>query len=223
MKRGKNNHWGPGLAPVGGLDQAENGFHGGVLARGGVEHGVIEMARGPLRVVVMPDEGHALLIHRVNQMPRLGFIFHFGQDALVLQFARGVEEDAESVGPIPQEVGGGPPDNHALARRRRLLNDLLGEMDKAVGIHDVGIGQHDAALVAAAPEDFGQAVEPGINPFLPALAGFGADFGQLGDFPGQSVVEQFPAQPVRDLVGDGAGAGAKFTFDDNDSFHWSQH
>ena len=185
------------LAPVGGVDEAENGFDGGVLARGGVEHGVIEMARGPLGVVIMADEGGALLVHGVNQLPGLGFIFHFGQHALVFQLARGVEEDAESIGAIPQEIGGGPADNDALARSAAACDDLLGEMDQAVGVHDVGIGQDDAALVAAAPEDLGQTVEPGIHALFVLLADFGADFGQRGDFRGQGVVEQFPAEPLR--------------------------
>jgi hypothetical protein len=33
------------------------------------------------------------------------------------------------------------------------------------------------------------------------------------------MVEQFPAQPLRDQAGDGGGAGAELPFDDYDSFH----
>ena len=32
------------LAPIGGVDEAENGFDGGFVSGGRVEHGVIEMA-----------------------------------------------------------------------------------------------------------------------------------------------------------------------------------
>ena len=71
------------LTPVGGDDEGEDVFGGGIVASGGVEHGVIQMAGGPLGLVVMLDEGGAFLVHSVNQVSGLDFIVHIGQNTLV--------------------------------------------------------------------------------------------------------------------------------------------
>jgi len=116
---------------------------------------------------------------------------------------------------------GAAADDDTVAGVGDLQNDFLGDAKDALAVNDFELVGIDAAFEAAAQEGFEEAVIERIVFFFAALDDSLRAIGETGDFFGEAVVPEFPAEALGEQASDIAAAAAVFAFDGNDFDHGS--
>jgi hypothetical protein len=191
----------------------------GVVADGGVEHLVVEFAAGPIFREVRFDEGGAVAVDGIEAA--VGFLAGEAgrEEAAEFFLAGGVEEDAERVVTITKEVRGAAADEDAVPTGGRVEDDAFHHGGHAISVEGFDAVDGEAALEAAAEENFHQAVEERVDAFLAFFDGGDVGFRAAGDFTGEFLVPEFPAEFPGEFVGDGGAPTAVFALEGDDSDH----
>ncbi len=191
----------------------------GVVADDGVEHLVVEFAAGPIFREVRFDEGGAVAVDGVEAV--VGFVAGEagGEEAAEFFLAGGVEEDAEDVVAFAEEVGGAAADEDAIAAGGRIEDDAFHHGGHAIGVEGFDAFDGEAALEAAAEEDFHEAVEEGVDAFLAFFDGGDVGLSAAGDFAGEFLIPELPAEFFGEFLGDGGAAAAILAFHGDDADH----
>src|SRR5204863_2644286 len=89
----------------------------------------------------------------------------------------------------------------------------------AIGVKNVSAGKRHVALVTSPPENLGKAVKSAVHALVTTRDYPGIDAANPGDFFGQLMVPEFPAQPLGQLLGNLSAAASEFTLDCDDAIH----
>ena len=95
---------------------------------------------------------------------------HLGEHTPKLGFARRIKERAKRIRAVPQKISRGSTNNHTAPGFGVFCDDLLGEIDQAICVQHIRRRKMRGTLLASAPEDFGQPVQPGIHPLFALFA-----------------------------------------------------
>ena len=99
------------------------------------------------------------------------------------------------------------------------FHHALGDLADAIGVRHLQPRSVQAAFVAAAHEGLEEPVVQGILFLFVLLDHAAIAFHPAGDFVGQQLVPELPAQALGDPLGDLGAAAAVFAFDGDDSDH----
>src|SRR5579872_6482476 len=127
----------------------------------------------------------------------------------------------EGVGPLAQEVRTASPNHDRVALKGNLVHSLLHHQHHAVGIEDLAAESGGIALVTAAPEGLGQSVKSAVHPLIAAHDRGRLDVGEAGNFLGDQVIPDLPAQVFTQLGGDSAPAAAVLALNGNEAKHFA--
>ncbi len=172
----------------------------------------------PLLAEIVADEIGAVAIDLGDQLLRFFFRFADGFDAADFFFVGSVDENVEGVGAIAQEVGCAAADDDAIAARGDVFDHFLQHFDHAIGVEDPRAAESERSFVTAARIDFEEAIEEGIHALVAALGFAMVDIGGAGDFCGDFLVPEFPAEAFGERFGDERAAAAVFAFEGDDSY-----
>ncbi len=167
----------------------------------------------------MFHKGDAILVDRVHQF--FGFALapaDFMQTAELLR-ARRIQKDVKRVRPLAQKIRRAPAHDDAISRSCSPFHDLLPDRHEAIGVKNVSAGKRHVALVTSPPENLGKAVKSAVHALVTTRDCRGIDAGNLGDFFGQLMIPEFPAQPLGQLLGNFPAAASEFTLDCDDAIH----
>jgi hypothetical protein len=173
---------------------------------------------------IVADEFGAVAIDFGYELLRFFFRFADGFDAADFFFVGCVDENVEGVGAVAQEVGLAAADDDAIAARGDVVNHSVQHFNHAIGVEYPGAADSERAFVAAARVNFEEAIEERIDALVAALGVALVDIGGAGDFGGNFLVPEFPAEALGEGFGDERAAAAVFAFEGDDSYRhrWRQ-
>ncbi len=148
----------------------------------------------PLFAEIVADEIGSVAIYLGDELLRFFFGFADGFDAPDFFFVGSVDENVEGVGTIAQEVGSAAADDDAIAARGDVFNDFLQHFDHAIGVKDPGPADSKRPFVTAARVNFEEAIEEGVQALVAALGFALINVCGAGDFRGDFLVPEFPAE-----------------------------
>src|SRR5271168_4707164 len=201
-----------------GFDVLQDRFDYEFVPEFGVDHNVVEGAVGPFLAEIVADELGAVAIYLGDQL--LGFFFGFadGFDAADFFFVGGVDENVEGIGAFAQKVGCAAADDDAIAARGDVFNDFLEHLDHAIGVKDAGVAEAERSFITAARIHFEETIEEGVHALVATLRFAVVNIGGAGDFGGDFLVPEFPAEAFGERSGDERAAAAVFAFE-GDNFY----
>jgi hypothetical protein len=204
------------------LPGTENHIDDGLVADCGIHHSVINRAVRPFDLEILLDKMSAFAVDVIHQF--FGFLFGFATTLkpAYLSLSWGVQEYAQSVGPVLEKLLRPSTYDDALPAFGSMLNDTFRNPEYGLAIDKVELGRVDAALIASAKEGFEKPVVQRIVSFLPLLHHrFGA-IREPGNLLGQALVPQFPAEAVCEQLSDFSAAASVFAFHSDDVDHECQ-
>ena len=124
----------------------------------------------------------------------------------------------EGTGIFAQQIWGPATHNDRIPLPANLVHGLLHHRHHAVGIEHL-IAQTCAAFVTAAPEGLGEAVKAAVHALVAAHNGGGINLGKVGNFFGEELVPELPAQMLGQSRGNRGAAAAVLALDGNEAKH----
>ena len=120
---------------------------------------------------------------------------------------------------LAQEIWSAAADHDCVSFARNLVHDLLHHRHHAVGVEYLTAKGGGIALVTAAPEGFREAVQAAVHAFFAAHDCRALHVGEAGNFFGDEMVPELPAEVVGELSGDRGGAAAVLPLDGDETKH----
>src|SRR5271156_6459459 len=128
------------------LDHVDYGF----IADGSVDHGVVGGAVGPFVVKILFDEIGTIAVNGIDKLFGFRLTLAVGQQSADFISAGSVEEYSQSILAVPEKMLRASTDDDGVPGLRGVLDDLLGELQDALGIHELEFVGVQTAFVASA-------------------------------------------------------------------------
>src|ERR1700733_7940169 len=189
-----------------------------LIAEFGIDHDVVERAVRPLLAKIVADEIGAAAGPFGAGLPRFFFRFADGFDAADFFLVGSVDENVEGIWAVAQKIGRATADDDAIAARGNVFNDFLQHLDHAVGVENARVAQTERSFITAARINFEQAIKKGIYALVAALCFTVVHIGGAGDFGGDFLVPEFPAEAFGERSRDERAAATVFPFEGDDFY-----
>src|SRR5579862_41383 len=200
-------------------DGIEHRVHHHILAHGGVNHEMVEMASRPLDLEILLVVSRAVLVHSLGQ--QVGFVLALAKLAQPYNFLfeRRIDEHVEGGGVRSEIVCRTASHNDAIAFAASLQHNLFGRLANTIGIRYLHPLSIHSAFEAAAHESLEQPVVQGIAALLAFLNRPAIAIHDASDLGGKQLVPELPSQALGQFSGDLGGAAAIFPVDRNNFDH----
>jgi hypothetical protein len=192
----------------------KNRPRGRILIFLGADHQVIEVHTAPVLIEVLVQIFGALPVYSADALLDVRAWFQACLEAMNAITKRGVNKDVIGLRLVAQDALRTAAHDDAIAGLVCLLDNFLDQIGHGMGVEDLVFADGLAGGHGHTTHGFFiDAAQPGGDVLVVAANDFGIYVRRLGDGADDLIVEQLPAQPVRDGAGDASTAASKFTGD----------
>src|SRR5580692_68723 len=203
------------------VDAVENRLRRQLLPNRRVDHEVKAVPVRPFDAEIFLDESCPVAIYSFGKLDGVTLALPASLQPSDLAIKRRVDKYVKGIATALQIVGRAAPNDDALTAFGSTFHHALGDLPDAIGIRHLQPRGIQTTFEAASHESLEQPVEEGVPLLFVFLHHSAVAFHQPGDFVGQQLIPQLPAQASRDSLRDIGATAPVFALDRNHLDHGS--